>query len=597
MYSRRSISSGTAACREGACRFAAATYPSVVPRLALLMGIFTAHAALAAPVTADVGGQIRQGVEKELPAFKAPSSDAGVAAPLAPTAQTSQSSVKFVLNRVDVSGNTYLSSAELAQRIKHWIGKEVDFSSLQDIAQDISKAYKDVGRLVDVVLPPQTIESGVVRIDVHESRLGQVRVEGENAADPALQAFARATILVLNPQGQAISSRQLDTSLLLLSDLPGIQSSARLQRGSQANETDVVLNIARQPELNALTSLDNAGQKSTGQWQFNGSLQWTSPFAFGDEMRANLVQSEGLSYGRFGYTRLIGDHGWRWGVEGSVLNYQIKATNVAALDIRGASYKLGSEMYIPLVRQTTRNIWLSAALSETRYRNSEQGVLSSQYLVQSGSADLQTHWTAQQDGTALASTQLGLRLTFGHVNLANSPNEAADARTANTAGEYGKLNIRARRDWYFSTGALRLSGEFQNASKNLDGSEKLYLGGINSIRAYPSSVAGGSNGQTLSAEWFFQPIGRWRTSAFYDWGQVYAYRHSRFPGAPEVNRVSLDGLGLSATWSPSPLPTAPTVKLVWACIVSGDRALAESQLTPDARRPRQRLWVQSTIKF
>jgi hemolysin activation/secretion protein len=79
------------------------------------------------------------------------------------------------------------------------------------------------------------------------------------------------------------------------------------------------------------------------------------------------------------------------------------------------------------------------------------------------------------------------------------------------------------------------------ASKTpLDASEKFYLGGMNGVRAYPSSEGGGSVGQLLNLEMRYRLGSNSTLFAFYDQGQVVVDPAS----TAALNRWGLKGYGL-----------------------------------------------------
>ena len=92
------------------------------------------------------------------------------------------------------------------------------------------------------------------------------------------------------------------------------------------------------------------------------------------------------------------------------------------------------------------------------------------------------------------------------------------------------------------------------ANRNLDSSEKFYLGGINGVRAYPTSEGSGSEGYLFKVELYkFLPY-NFNASIFWDKGHVKQYYLSKL--SPESTFVpvgppnySLEGYGASLAWS------------------------------------------------
>jgi hemolysin activation/secretion protein len=142
-----------------------------------------------------------------------------------------------------------------------------------------------------------------------------------------------------------------------------------------------------------------------------------------------------------------------------------------------------------------------------------------------------------------------LSLVTGTLDLNGSPNQAADAATTRTDGRFSKLRYALSRQQVITstTSAFAsLAGQFAN--KNLDSSEKFYLGGASGVRAYPASEGGGANGWLADLELRRQlPLG-FNIAGFYDHGHVTVNRNNDFAGAPALNAFSLRGAGVSLGW-------------------------------------------------
>jgi hemolysin activation/secretion protein len=78
---------------------------------------------------------------------------------------------------------------------------------------------------------------------------------------------------------------------------------------------------------------------------------------------------------------------------------------------------------------------------------------------------------------------------------------AADALSADNDGHYNKFSVAYTHQQNLTDrSALYLSISGQLASKNLDTSEKIGLGGVNAVRAYPEGEAYGDEGYVLTLE-------------------------------------------------------------------------------------------------
>ncbi|MDQ1923020.1 ShlB/FhaC/HecB family hemolysin secretion/activation protein [Massilia pseudoviolaceinigra] len=99
------------------------------------------------------------------------------------------------------------------------------------------------------------------------------------------------------------------------------------------------------------------------------------------------------------------------------------------------------------------------------------------------------------------ATMYSLTLSTGELDIVTPALRAVDAATARSDGHYGKLAYSAERVQYISN-VLSLSASIkgQIASGNLDVSEKMELGGMNAVRAYPEGEAYADQGYVLSME-------------------------------------------------------------------------------------------------
>jgi hemolysin activation/secretion protein len=134
----------------------------------------------------------------------------------------------------------------------------------------------------------------------------------------------------------------------------------------------------------------------------------------------------------------------------------------------------------------------------------------------------------------------------------------------------------------------------QVASKNLDSSEKFYLGGPGGVRAYPSSEAGGSDGMLLNVEARLRLSDDVTVSAFYDWGQVRVNHDNDFSGAAANNRLRLQGAGLGLGWVG---PVGTSVKLTWAHRIGSNPNPTTTGQDQDGTLHKHRIWLWGNLVF
>jgi hemolysin activation/secretion protein len=183
--------------------------------------------------------------------------------------------------------------------------------------------------------------------------------------------------------------------------------------------------------------------------------------------------------------------------------------------------------------------------------------------------------------------QFSLGYTVGDLDIRTPAARLLDEATARADGGYGKLTYSVSR-LQTVFGPLTVYGLIrgQVASKNLDISEKMELGGAYAVRAYAEGLIYGDDGYVATLELRLllppppAPIpGRVQLFAFIDTGSATTNHSPWFPG-PNRETVSGDGVGL--TWT---APNNFVVKAAYAHTL-GDAVGVPGPLSSS------RVWIQ-----
>ncbi|MFP5392043.1 MAG: ShlB/FhaC/HecB family hemolysin secretion/activation protein [Gammaproteobacteria bacterium] len=529
-------------------------------------------------------GAVRQQLERErearLPRQAAPQA----ATPSAP--QPEQKGVLVTVRQFHFSGNTLLDAARLEQAVAPFLNRPLDFTQLQAAAAAVAAAYRDAGWIVRAFLPRQDIDRGEVTIEVVEAVFGGVRLDSAPArvSEGRLRAlFARGLT-----QGAPFNTAALDRALLLADDLPGVAVSGTLQEGSAARETVLVLKTVDEPLWSGDAALDNTGSRSTGPLRASANLAVNSALGFGDQWNLNAVHSKGSDYLRAAFSAPVGHDGWRVGLNASALAYRLVAPEFAALAAKGRSTSAGADANYPLLRSRMRNLYLSVSAERKAFSNEANGATTTDYHVDGISAGLSGNLFDSLFGGGASSASL--TFSHGRVDLAGSPNAAADAAGHRTAGSFSKVRYAlARQQVLTETVSLYAALSGQGASRHLDSAEKFYLGGVYGVRAYPSSEAGGDKGQLANLELRARLLPALTLTGFYDWGRVsFAHADASTPA------VTLKGAGLALGWLNL---RGPAVKAVWARRIGENPNRSSSGADQDGSLHRNRFWLTVSQPF
>jgi hemolysin activation/secretion protein len=521
------------------------TFKPTHHRLAVLAYAASAicMSAHAADPAIDAGSLLRQTEQALKTPKKSPRLPARKATPStvkSSTAETVQvNSFKFV-------GNTLISSDKLNSALASFTNRPLTLAQLQEAANAATTIYREAGWTVRTFLPKQEIDSGIVTLQIVEAVFGGATLQSATPQriDAArLLDMAEANLV----KGQPLHANDIDRTLLLLDDLPGVSISGNLVPGQRDGETDLAISAADEAWFTGNASIDNQGSRSTGTERLSMNLSINSPARMGDALTLNALKTQGSDYQRAGYTVPVGYSGWRAGINASHLNYDVLDSYQTNAGTHGTADTTGVDASYPLVRSQLFNLNTSIAYARKRFDNYAANLLSSNYKVSASTLSVSGNQIDNWGNGGV--TNASIQFTSGHVDRTNSADFNSDqaASGLKTHGDYSKLSLSlSRLQTLTSDLSFFAAATHQAANKNLDSSEKIYLGGANGVRAYPSSEAGGSEGHTFTAE-LRQRLGpQWLLTGFYDYGRVTTNKNNY--NAANPNSYNLQGYGTSVAW-------------------------------------------------
>lgn len=456
--------------------------------------------------------------------------------------------LKINVKRLRVSGARLYAEPALVALSGFRPNVEVSMADLQRMAAKIADRYhRDGYLLAQAYLPAQDIQNGVVTIAVLEGTYGKVTVRNRSGLSDRVVA---RQIAGLN-SGDTVSRAPLDNRLLLLSDNPGVDVKSTLVPGASVGSSDLIVDLTPGRRLSGSLEADNAGNRYTGEYRVGSTLNWNEPFGIGDVASLRtLTSGKGLNYARASYQLPVGQA--RVGVAYSKLKYEL-IKEFAPLHAHGTAEIASIYANYPLLRTRDANLYVQIAYDDKAFHDridltGSNGDKSAHVLMTSLYGD-------SNDSIGGGGANTGsLTLSSGTLDLQTPALRALDALTAHSNGSYTKMAFSASRVQHV-TDTLSLAGALngQLASKNLDVSEKMELGGMSGVRAYPEGEAYADQGYLLSLEARlalapFSPgqRGQVQALAFVDSGTVLRDRN---PWTGTQNRRTLSGAGVGLVWS------------------------------------------------
>lgn len=463
-------------------------------------------------------------------------------------AQATGESAKITVQSLTVTGVTIYSPGEMVAQTGFKPGSELTLSDLRAMATEITRRYRSDGYFVaQAYVPEQDIVNGAVTIAVVEGQYGQVVVHNNGQIPDDIVYGKLAGI----SSGDPIVIGPLESRLLLLSDLPGVKVSATLAPGAKVGASDLIVDLSPGQPVTGSIDVDNAGNRYTGEYRLGATVNLNNLAGRGDvaSLRA-MTSGPGLKYARASYQMPFGKA--TGGVAYSWLGYRL-GQEFEPLGAQGTATVASVYGSYPLIRSRENNLTTQVQFENRTFQDRMDSTASvvdksAQVLMASLRGD---HWDSLG---GRGQTSYALTASAGNLDIKTAAMRDLDAATAKTQGQYSKVAYSLSRTQGLTESLSLYAGiNGQFASKNLDTSEKMELGGMNAVRAYPEGEAYADEGYVLTLEarvllpkFSQQQPGDVHLIGFVDTGSVTVNKQ---PWAAGDNQRTLSGAGVGLTWS------------------------------------------------
>lgn len=460
--------------------------------------------------------------------------------PAPPPPAAADAAAQVLVSRLRITGATLFPVERLHALVADAEGRRLSLPELQALAARITRFYDDHAYpLARAYLPPQEVQAGVVEIAVAEGRLEQVDSEDRAGLSPRLRARLNAGLL----PGRPLRRDALERAVLLHDALPGVRAGARLRAGELPGTTRLVIETGMDDVVSGAATVDNHGDRYTGRTQAGLRLDWNNPGGRGDQLSLRGQGSgDGRLYGRVAYDAPLAGP-WRATLAASRTQYEL-GKEFRSLEADGRAGSLSLDVRYPLV--LAHDLRVDAGIGADAMRLVDRvGVAASGRDKDLQQARLML--SVQAADRWQGQSALSLQLATGRVDLRAAGEAALDATTQGSEGGFSRLNLAAERWQALGAWRLRGSASLQRALQNLVSAEKLSIGGVEGVRAYPAGEALGDTGALLSLElrrpWFPRPPWVVSPLAFADYGRV-RFNHSLWPGFTGDSTRELAGAGI-----------------------------------------------------
>jgi hemolysin activation/secretion protein len=392
--------------------------------------------------------------------------------------------IRIPLRGIRISGATIYPAATLEKLLRDVIGTELTLHELDAAVQRITRYYRDHDcMLARAYIPAQDIRDGIVEIAVLEGYFGEIVVRNQSGLN---DRAAHALTKPLKP-GAAITGRAVERATLLANDLSGVEAASTLRPGTTVGTSDLVMELRDGKPRDASLEFDNAGGRYTGRSRLGGGLAFNNLTGRGDRIFARMLSSGGgMTYGLLAYQLPVGYDGTILDFYVSQADYQL-GRDFASLDASGRAHVAGVAMNQALIRSRNTNLRTRLGFD---YKVFHDRSLASDTVNRSRTVSFGLLGDHAAD---YGNSTFSALITSGRLDTAET--------TAGLRGGFSKLVLNATLAREIgSRNRFSISYSGQAASKNLNSSEKMSLGGPSGVRAYPQAEAAGDDVHMINLE-------------------------------------------------------------------------------------------------
>lgn len=493
--------------------------------IAFLSVLSPQFAAAQVPSTAEPSRAMGQIAPQQAPGmsdFKGNISAQGSAA----QAPAGADKVTMTLKAIEIEGASVYDEAALSAVYQDKLNTKITLADVYDIAAQLTAKYRNEGYiLTQVVIPPQTIDGGKVRMRVVEGFVDKVSVEGGMGVDTAfLQGYAKK----INAS-KPLNSKTLERYILLINDLPGMSARAVLSPSPNVvGASDVTIFVERKP-YDAFFQIDNRGSRYLGPLQLNAGGRLNNMFGLYEGLSFQFVTAPDgwpdreLDFGSIAWSQPINHEGTRVSVGYSITSTEPGYT-LTPFDIEGLARAANIEVMHPFIRSRQQNLYATLRfnyIDTERDDNLGLGKTEDRLRV------LRLAGTYQFADGFLGLNTVNAELSKGLDILNMKEKDSLNPTRARGEPEFFKATMEISRIQRV-TNMVELFGSVQGqkSANKLLASEEFGVGGINYGSAYNNSEITGEDGIAGRVELRLNnpvkaPVNFSQVYGFYDIGKVW----------------------------------------------------------------------------
>lgn len=401
--------------------------------------------------------------------------------------------------------------ADLQQLAAPYVKRQVTLKELHVLAERIHQYYAAQGLFVaKAVVPVQTIEQGRVVMKIFYGRIGKIIVENKSRLlTERLESYAHVI-----QDGEIIRKRKVNDVVNNMDNLYGIKARGILTPGAQPGTADLLIKTGDRQAASMVVFADNTGNKLTGWYRLGINTEWDNVSRVGDMLTAGIFTTNKQAHNfNLAYELPVGNRGTYVGINVSRGQYGYEINQL--LNASGTSTTYGIYGRTPLINDGWRLVNVAYGFDHRDIE--DEYLLGPISLYSNKSSDAGYIGLTGHYNTPRYYTGYNLFYRTGAVHY-----------QANGLGkdDFFRFNLDLAHVQHLQPRwDLRINLHGQTSSQSLDTSERISLGGINGVRAYPQGEATGDTGIQYTAELVYKTKRPGlAVSAYFDGGYVMKHQ-------------------------------------------------------------------------
>ncbi|MGH1403965.1 MAG: ShlB/FhaC/HecB family hemolysin secretion/activation protein [Alphaproteobacteria bacterium] len=461
--------------------------------------------------------------------------------------------IKFALNSLKIDGVGAYSAEEIDYIYRDQLGTTVSLEDIYGIANTLTTKYRNEGYiLTQVVVPPQTIENGLVRLMVVEGFVDNITIEGEDNAKAVKQIRKYADNLREN---NILDAKNLERYLLLINDLPGITARSILSPSKTTPGASDLTIVVERDKYEAEVSFDNYGSRYLGPYQLAYLGTLNSALGYNERISGQFVvagdkdDADELLFGSVVYEQPLSRFGSKLRLIGSITSTE-PGFDLDEFDVEGHSKFFSATVSHPFIRSRTTNFTGRATfdLRNVESKNDLEPTPRKDHI-----RSVRIGATAQFMDTfaGVGLNAFDFQVSQGIDIFGASDRGDSDLTRGRGNPHYTKVNVQAQRlQRLLPSVNLLVAGQAQWAATPLLSSEEFGVGGTTFGRGYDASEIVGDDGVSGKVElqwnepYNVQYVTDYQLYGFWDAGRVW--NQDATTSAGKRDSLASTGFGIRA---------------------------------------------------